>query len=248
MAFLLSFLKFMRIFVFIFALFLSNLLLAASIAVSPLLIEISDKTPMASLNLTNNEAEKSVSFQVRAFAWRQDQNGNEILSPAPQIAISPPILTIKPQSKSLVRIIRMGTDAIIGEENYRLQIEELPNSNEEVSGTGVGLLMSYSLPLFATSSKAQSLEPVWHLSLDEQNLNLQVTNNGQTKIKISSLKIVDLENKEGGELLTFSYPNTNKLPANSKVKLLAQVGLYADEYTDFGEFILELNEEQKSNN
>jgi len=234
----------------------SGLSLAASVTISPMSIELTDKNNMAILNLTN-DAQTSSSFQVRAFSWKQDQNGNSILNPAPKIAISPPILTIEPKSQSIVRIIRMSRDPIIGEENYRLQIEELPSPEEQSSSAGINFLMSYSLPIFATSKHAQTIDPIWHMSVDKTNLHVKVINNGQTKIKIDSFKIMDSESNElldipsagyvlGGMQVTFRYPHNGKLSPNSKIKLLAKVGLYAHEYTDFGELNLEPFEQENS--
>lgn len=99
-----------------------------------------------------NPGKTPVTLQVRIYAWSQD-GGRNSYAPQETILGTPPIVTIAPGAKQLVRLTRT-TPALAGREQaFRVIIDEIPTASPATtSGAAVSFRMRYSLPLFAYSA------------------------------------------------------------------------------------------------
>lgn len=77
---------------------------------------------MAELNAGSNP----INAQVRVFHWSQSDYGDK-LAASQGLVISPPMLTLAPGGRQLIRVIRTGPPPAT-EDAYRLSINELPPS------------------------------------------------------------------------------------------------------------------------
>lgn len=97
-----------------------------------------------------NKGEAPVTLQVRTFAWSQPQ-GEDRLEQQDQVVASPPIATVAPGARQLVRVIRRTT-APAPESAYRLLVDELPppppESPDAAPQARLSVQMRYSIPLF----------------------------------------------------------------------------------------------------
>src|SRR6476660_7201988 len=60
---------------------------------------------LAAAMTVGNQTDRDISFQIRAFAWRQNSMGDDQLSATDELLASPPIATIKPGASQVVRLI-----------------------------------------------------------------------------------------------------------------------------------------------
>jgi len=239
----------MRLIILIISLVLAKSLLAAQLSISPLGLDLSDSRTIANVTIGNNSETNAANIQVRIFNWNQDANGEQVLSPATKVVVSPPIFNAKASSSNIVRVIRMGKEPIVGEESYRLLIEELPNEEQALENTGIGILIGHSLPVFVTAKNAQDAKPSFTVSADNDHIYLNVTNNGDIHLKLGNVNFIDATNSKkalnaefasyvlGHKTITFKYKNTVKFKAQDKINLQAKLNS-SDDYADLGELVI----------
>src|SRR3546814_20680504 len=93
----------------------------------------------------SNTGKSALHAQVRIFHWTQ-ADGNDKLTPTTDLVASPPMVSIEPGKRQLVRIIRVN-DGLIPhkvERTFRLLVDELPGPGRP----GVKFDHSYSIPVF----------------------------------------------------------------------------------------------------
>lgn len=99
-----------------------------------------------------NRGTAPASLQIRVFAWHQD-DFKEHFQAQRDIIGSPPLATLAPGQKQLIRLTRTGSTPVGQERAYRIVIDEIP-SPAAPDGAGEGpkaairLQMRYSVPLF----------------------------------------------------------------------------------------------------
>lgn len=99
-----------------------------------------------------NRGTAPASLQVRVFAWRQGDYQEQFQAQRDIIG-SPPVATIAPGQKQLVRLTRTGLSPAGQEQAYRIIIDEIPSplpTDNAGQGTtaAIRLQMRYSVPLF----------------------------------------------------------------------------------------------------
>ena len=98
---------------------------AASLTVSPILVEVSAAASTAAVTLRNREA-RPVNAQVRVFRWTQ-RDGEDHLAPTEDVVASPPIVTVQAGEDYTVRLLRITASPPQGESAYRIVVDELPD-------------------------------------------------------------------------------------------------------------------------
>jgi fimbrial chaperone protein len=98
-----------------------------------------------------NRGDAPVTLQVRALGWSQDQ-GMDQYAAQDEVVASPPIATVAPGKRQLVRLVRRSPAPSSQEHSYRLLIDELPPVAEPgkaaESAPQLNVRMRYSIPLF----------------------------------------------------------------------------------------------------
>lgn len=96
-----------------------------------------------------NPGKAPVTLQVRIYAWAQ-ADGRNVYAEQDRILGTPPIVTIAPGGKQLVRLTRTAPTAAASEAAYRVVVDEIPAARAAgETGAAVSFRMRYSLPLFA---------------------------------------------------------------------------------------------------
>lgn len=167
---------------------------ASGLQVAPVSLAFLPASPAEGLWLTNTGAD-TLHAQVRVFHWTQ-ADGKDVLASTQALVASPPMLTLGPGAKQLVRVIRLGTpNTDGGEDAYRLLVDELPQSTPKQQ-TGVQYVLRYSIPVFVESSSsppsAASVATALRFSLvrNGSGLDLQVRNSGTTHAQLSEIKFL----------------------------------------------------------
>ena len=160
-----------------------------------------------------NRGTRPVTVQVRVFAWLQEEYADRYEDQPDALIPSPPLATIAPGRRQLVRLTRL-VEAPAGQETaYRVLGDELPDAERDAAATdtgpqtalGVKLRMRYSLPLFvygrglepATMPAAadHSIRPQppaasWRVVEEGARRWLQVTNHGRHHLRLSHVRFV----------------------------------------------------------
>src|SRR5438270_3421697 len=97
----------------------------ATLQVGPALIEVLAPGAASTLTLRNN-GEKPINVQVRVFRW-SEENGQERLEATDDVIASPPAVTLAPKVDYVARVVRVSKQPPVGEEAYRLLVDELPD-------------------------------------------------------------------------------------------------------------------------
>jgi fimbrial chaperone protein len=121
---------------------------AASLQVAPVLVEVPAPGATATLKL-RNEGSQPLDAQIRVFQWTQ-VDGADVLTPTNDVAASPPVANLRPNTDYTVRIVRTKKEPVAKEEAYRLLIDELPQATPGTA-SGVNIALRYSIPVFFTA-------------------------------------------------------------------------------------------------
>jgi fimbrial chaperone protein len=158
---------------------------ATSLQVSPVKVEVPAPGAASLMTLTNTGSEV-LNAQVRVFKWIQ-VNGQDELVPTRDVVASPPAMKIGAGKKGVVRIVRVGKSPVVGEETYRLKIDEVP-SRSRAGQTAVSFAVSYSVPVFFTKFKQGPLLS-WKATIVKGQIRLEADNAGDRHARLADLKI-----------------------------------------------------------
>ena len=126
---------------------------ASSILIWPI-DPVLEADQQASALWLENRGDTPANLQIRVFAWNQEgfddkyQNQRDVVG-------SPPVATIQPGQKQLIRLTRAKTFPAGEEHAYRIIIDEIPlplppaEPGSNKTAAAIRLQMRYSVPLFA---------------------------------------------------------------------------------------------------
>ena len=139
----------------------------------------------------DNKGDAPVTVQVRAFGWSQP-DGEDRLDAQQAVVASPPIATVAPGARQLVRIIRR-TPGAAPESAYRLMIDELPPPPAEPTGgppqARLAVQMRYSIPLFTYVAAATDARLDARISQSAQGRILSIRNTGTLHARLTDLRL-----------------------------------------------------------
>jgi fimbrial chaperone protein len=177
---------------------------AASLQVSPVSLDMPARQAAEGLWLSNSGTEP-LQAQVRVYAWHQE-NGQDVLKPTNDMVASPPMLSIQPGQRQIVRIIRVGAGLAPPpiEKTYRVVMDELPISSQ---GKGVQFVLRYSVPIFvaaAVPAAAANTQPqqtpappvTWTVQGSGKTAVLSATNGGDMHAKITQVSFIPKKGKK----------------------------------------------------
>ncbi|MFT3673261.1 molecular chaperone [Aestuariivirga sp.] len=164
---------------------LSSLAEAGTLQVSPINIEVAGGGNTAVQNL-ENKGTSVINAQVRVFKWI-NENGKDKLVPTKDVVASPPALKIKPGAKATVRIVRLLKTPVVGEETYRLIIDDLPPPPDGNGGT-VSFAVRHAIPVFFQAAGIRS-DVSWTAAMNGPALVLTASNSGQLHSRITQVQL-----------------------------------------------------------
>jgi fimbrial chaperone protein len=125
---------------------------AASLEISPVLVNLAPGQTATTIQLTNHSGAASA-IQVRAYRWTQ-AGDEDALAATQDIIVSPPIFTVADGAAQTIRLLFRGGGAAAAERTYRLLLDEVPPANTK--NRQVIFALRLSLPVIAG---AASLPP-----------------------------------------------------------------------------------------
>jgi len=168
---------------------------AASLGITPLLVELPAGQATTGVRVSNQHPEQAVTVQARLFRWFQE-DGEERYAPADDLALSPPLTRIEPGREHLIRLVRNGAPPARGEVSYRLLLDELPVADAGSGGqVAVSMVLRQSIPVFASAAEATPAQPVWRVLRVEDGehsgYRVVVRNVGEKRLRLAELVLTD---------------------------------------------------------
>jgi fimbrial chaperone protein len=168
---------------------------APSIVLDPTRIYLAPSARSRVVTLENlGDAEHR--YRISAFAWDQDARGEMLLTPTSDIVVSPPSLTLPPNSAGTVRI-EASSVTLFGpvEKPYRILIEELPLAPGSVAGApaGVTMLMNMNLPVFVMPEAGTVAADLQVVDVSAGRVALRLRNTGTLHFHPDAIRIIGLD-------------------------------------------------------
>lgn len=139
-----------------------------------------------------NKGDTPVTLQVRALAWSQP-NGEEQLAQQDEVVASPPIATVAPGARQLVRILRRTATAM-PEGTYRLLVDELPppppTGPDGPPQARLAVQMRYSIPLFTFTGARPAPRLDAAIASGTGGRVLTIRNTGAGHARLTDLRLV----------------------------------------------------------
>ena len=162
---------------------------AASLQVTPILVDVMTEAAAATTITLRNTSNKPINAQLRVYRWTQE-GGQDQYDETTDVAVSPPMVAMKANGEYVVRIVRTNRSPIRGEESYRFVADELPDQASKGTGT-VNLLVRHSVPVFFHSTSATPPVVTWNVAKKNGRLVVEGRNTGDRRIRIARLKVED---------------------------------------------------------
>jgi len=161
---------------------------AAGWNIDPVRIELSNAEQAAALTITN-DSDQPTSIQIRALDWTQ-VNGKDVYTPTRELLVLPPVVTIAPKAKHVIRVaLRRAPDGT-RELAYRVSLQEMPPPPSP-GLVGVQVALRIGLPVFIQPLSGPVVpNATWKISrLAPDKLKVEVRNQGQAHIQISDFAL-----------------------------------------------------------
>ncbi len=144
-----------------------------------------------------NPGKTPITLQVRIYAWDQ-RDGRNAYAEQDEIIGTPPIVSIEPGQRQLVRLTRTAPPAAVAEKPYRIVVDEIPVGRSSTDpGASVSFRMRYSLPLFSYTprgdGKAKPPAPAprisWRAGADAGGRFLEIHNGGTGHARLTDVSL-----------------------------------------------------------
>ncbi|MDZ3831314.1 MAG: molecular chaperone [Sphingopyxis sp.] len=144
-----------------------------------------------------NPGKAPATLQVRIFAWAQ-QDGRNTYAPQNDVIGSPPIFTIEPGQRQLVRLTRLTPPPGVPQQAFRVIVDEVPTGDgNALPGAAVSFRMRYSLPLFALAARRKGQDSLadpapqlsWRLGSDPDGRFVEVHNKGDGHARLTNVSL-----------------------------------------------------------
>lgn len=169
---------------------------AGAFSVSPMLVELDAKTPFATIEVTNDEAQEMMLMQASAKRWTKDGD-KDTYAETQDLIVIPPMFRLNPGQKQTIRIALPSTASLQNnseEMAYRIYIEQLAAENKEYqSGSQtqeLDFFMNVGVPLFVLPSAGVNREAYWEVTqLPDNKVRVDFENTGNVHIKINAVDL-----------------------------------------------------------
>lgn len=203
---------------------------AASIAISPLRLDIKPGQQMTAMTVSNT-GQQPVLVQGQIKAW---PDGDQLEGSASNsgMMLTPPLFKLAPGGKQLVRIgWQQQSPTPAHEQAFRVFLQEVPTTADSTPGIKVALRLS--VPLFAQPASPEIHKMDWQWHTDNA---LQLHNHGNRHERISRLTVTDATQRTllDGKQLIYILPgqsHTIRLPDNH-VSLPLSIDTTSDQGTE----------------
>lgn len=167
---------------------------AGSFSVSPVRATLSVSQSVGMLTVHNSGATPAV-IQLEALQWSQ-QDGKDIYAPTRDVLATPPIFTVPPQGKQIIRVGLRGKPDASVERSYRLFLREVPPP-PAAGQQGLQIALHMSLPVFVAPLAPAKPVLTWQARHEANGqLRLRARNSGNSHVQITNLRLLQSDGIE----------------------------------------------------
>lgn len=160
---------------------------AAEFSIAPLRMQF-EPGMRSGLVTVHNTDKRPIRFQLQLVDWTQDAAGEDIYTPSDGLIYFPRQLTVKPGDRAIVRIGPKG-DLSAPEKTYRLRVSELPETNQEITGSVVNLTISFAIPVFIGATDTRPIARIAPMQMQDGKLQATIQNMGKSQFRIETLEV-----------------------------------------------------------
>lgn len=163
---------------------------AGGLQVAPVTLTLAAAQPSDGV-WASNAGTSALQAQVRLYRWSQ-RNGEDVLEPSEDLAVSPPMMRVPEGGRQLVRVVRTRppADGAV-EESFRIVIDEVPQRAPREPTNGLQFLLRYSLPIFLQPAQIPAPEQLsWALRTRDGATFLEVKNEGGLHAQVADVAVV----------------------------------------------------------
>ena len=164
--------------------------LAGHFKVSPVRMTLASPEKIGVFNFQNQQQEPAA-IQAEVMSWQQIE-GVDQYSVSDDLIVSPPIFTLPPGGKQVVRVGYRGAEQPSRELAYRIFFTELPRPQTEQATSGLVFQLRLAVPVFlAPETKLRRLD--WQLArgADGHGLELTLDNGGNRHVQVVRVALSD---------------------------------------------------------
>lgn len=170
----------------VFLLGLSNAW-AVNFAVNPVIAHLTEQQPVTSFSIKNQD-QSPATIELQLFRWQQI-NGEEKLTPAPELLVTPSIFKLPGNASQIIRVGMRQPVMTEQEHAYRLILKEIPPPPNP-GFQGLNVLLRISIPIFVSKNMA-SPNLYWRASVgDSGKLLLGIDNAGAGHTKLLQVRLL----------------------------------------------------------
>ncbi|MCX7982830.1 MAG: fimbria/pilus periplasmic chaperone [Syntrophales bacterium] len=178
--------------VFLFVL-MSTPIWGANIEINPVKIFLDPQNRIEKIAIKNQD-DAEINIRVKAFRWRQGEDGQDKYDETENIIVVPRILKLKPGEEKIIRIGINQLPKDEQEESYRIYIEEVPIQEGERKGAVVKLYMKIGIPVFVTPAKSQPKIEIENPTIENKELRFKIINRGNVHRILSEVVVLGKDN------------------------------------------------------
>jgi fimbrial chaperone protein len=166
------------------ALFAVSDALAGSFSVAPVRLDV--RVPRRAVSFeVQNSGDRAAQIQVERYRWIADKGGDDQLEATEDVIATPPIFTLSPGQKQIVRVLVFSALDPAREGTYRVILQETP-LNDPLPNA-VQALLRISMPLFITPRGAKP-NIAWTAERDGERWSLTMENVGNAHAEIIAVR------------------------------------------------------------
>jgi fimbrial chaperone protein len=149
---------------------------AASLTISPLRIDLDQRTRSGILTVAN-AADQPVNVVVGGYRWEQTGDAPQTLGDAPELAVYPKSFTLAPHESRPIRVALLQS-AGTSERAYRILITELLPPNSATDGVMLRVQEQLSIPAFSAAQTPTIALHVVGARVGDRGVTFAVRNDG----------------------------------------------------------------------
>ena len=179
----------------------------AMFGVSPIRIDLTPETRTAVINVSNDDTRK-LYFQAKLVEWTQSPDGKDHYAESKDLVFFPPIFTIEPGEKRIVRVGSKGP-VMPAHRAYRLFIEELPDPNAKaVGGSQVAVRMRFGVPIVMGKGEARPV--VVEAVPGAGNVKAKIRNEGDRLVRFDEVTLSAAGRVVGNSAGWYVFPGVTR--------------------------------------
>ena len=175
---------------------------ASQFNINPVLVTLSESRRVGALAL-KNESDKMVTVQAKLFAWQQDENGKDQLTPSDTLSYMPRIVQLKPGEERSIRIAFSSKSPPAAEQAYRIYLTEQPQATTDPDQKRqLTVALKMGVPVFVSPKEtARDKGAVGEVTAVKGAAGFVVQNTGNARLVMKSV-IMTGQGASGSDVFT----------------------------------------------